>query len=333
MRQNRISPRTNATTSQKSQRERISESKLSGKKPNQKPILSSSSKSQSAMEYLMTYGWAILIIAIVMVALFQLGVFNGTFFAPRATAGACEVYRSVEGINLVGQCQGELPQFVAQFSGTENSYIEIANPITINVNQYSYTVSAWIYTTKVDSSDAQTIFKGISNNYAAFGLSLNSPGQNGVCGWVYGICGSSVCGPETLVNPNQWYFVTGVWSVSTTYAAIYVNGKFAGNCAGATSPYSGTSQPEIASGPDLNSYNTAFQGDISNVQIYNTSLSANEISALYTEGIGGAPVDPTHIVGWWPLNGNAQDYSGNNNGGVPTNVVYTSSWAYGYTAS
>jgi len=32
------------------------------------------SKLQSAMEYLMTYGWAILIIAIVMVALFALGI-------------------------------------------------------------------------------------------------------------------------------------------------------------------------------------------------------------------------------------------------------------------
>jgi hypothetical protein len=32
---------------------------------------------QSAMEYLMTYGWAILIIAVVLVALFSLGVFSG----------------------------------------------------------------------------------------------------------------------------------------------------------------------------------------------------------------------------------------------------------------
>ena len=35
-------------------------------------------KLQSAMEYLMTYGWAILIIAVVMVALFALGVFSGS---------------------------------------------------------------------------------------------------------------------------------------------------------------------------------------------------------------------------------------------------------------
>ncbi len=35
-----------------------------------------SSKAQSAMEYLMTYGWAILIIAVVLAALFELGVFK-----------------------------------------------------------------------------------------------------------------------------------------------------------------------------------------------------------------------------------------------------------------
>ncbi len=37
-----------------------------------------SSQAQSAMEYLMTYGWSILIIAIALVVLFELGVFNGS---------------------------------------------------------------------------------------------------------------------------------------------------------------------------------------------------------------------------------------------------------------
>ncbi len=36
--------------------------------------------SQSAMEYLMTYGWAILIIAVVLGALYSLGIFNGANF-------------------------------------------------------------------------------------------------------------------------------------------------------------------------------------------------------------------------------------------------------------
>ena len=293
-------------------------------------------KAQSAMEYLMTYGWAILIIAVVLGALFELGVFNGTFFMPHVPPGSCRIFRpygprTVGSINLEGECQGALPQYVAQFDGTENSYIKISNPMTINVNQYSYTVSAWIYTTMLVDANAEAIFKGVNNNYADFGLSLNSPGQDGICGWVNGMCGSSVCSSKTLINTNQWYFVTGVWSVGTTYAAIYVNGKFVGDCASAGSPYSGTALPEIASGPDLNGYNTAFQGDISNVQVYNASLSANDISALYLEGIGGAPINLGNLVAWWPLNGNANDYSGNNNDGTAVNVIYTTNWENGYT--
>ena len=41
-------------------------------------------KAQSAMEYLMTYGWAILIISIVLGSLFSLGVFSTSSFASTA---------------------------------------------------------------------------------------------------------------------------------------------------------------------------------------------------------------------------------------------------------
>ena len=41
-------------------------------------FLKGSSKAQSAMEYLMTYGWSILIIAIVLVSLFELGIFGSS---------------------------------------------------------------------------------------------------------------------------------------------------------------------------------------------------------------------------------------------------------------
>jgi hypothetical protein len=74
------------------------------------------------MEYLMTYGWAILIIAVVLGALFQLGVFNPMTFAPKAPPGACQVFRpngpgTTSFINLEGVCSGEIPQYVAQFNG------------------------------------------------------------------------------------------------------------------------------------------------------------------------------------------------------------------------
>ncbi len=44
-------------------------------------------RSQSAMEYMMSYGWAILIVAIILAALFGLGIFNGSSLTPSACVG------------------------------------------------------------------------------------------------------------------------------------------------------------------------------------------------------------------------------------------------------
>ena len=133
--------RTNATTSLKVQRERERESKLFGKKIdskavkfcgsksqsfNQKLIFKSSSnkpfpkalnqklKSQSAMEYLMTYGWAILIVAIVMIALFQLGVLGGS----AAGAGKCLAGSGYLCASPVLNSNGQLQVTFGQFSGS-----------------------------------------------------------------------------------------------------------------------------------------------------------------------------------------------------------------------
>ncbi|MCL5239472.1 MAG: hypothetical protein M1286_03310 [Candidatus Marsarchaeota archaeon] len=102
---------------------------------------------QSAMEYLMTYGWAILIIAVVLGALFQLGVFNSATFAPRAAPGSCQVFRpngpgSPSFVNLQGVCTGQLPQYIAAFNDSRGSEMSVAN-----LNYYggtTYTLSVWV---------------------------------------------------------------------------------------------------------------------------------------------------------------------------------------------
>jgi len=53
---------------------------------------SKKSRAQSAMEYLMTYGWAILIIAVVLGALFSLGVFSGASLTGNACVAASGYY-------------------------------------------------------------------------------------------------------------------------------------------------------------------------------------------------------------------------------------------------
>ena len=69
-------------------------------------------KNQSAMEYLMTYGWSILIVAVVLGALSFLGVFNPLTFAPKASSGSCQVARpfgpgTTTDINLLGSCSNQ----------------------------------------------------------------------------------------------------------------------------------------------------------------------------------------------------------------------------------
>ncbi len=75
---------------------------------------------------------------------------------------------------------------------------------------------------------------------------------------------------------------------------------------------------------------SGFYGSIANVQIYNASLTADQVQYLYKEGIGGAPIYLQRLVGWWPLNGDTIDYSGNNNNGVPAGITFNGNWAGGY---
>ncbi len=54
--------------------------------PIKKEMRRRSSRAQSAMEYLLTYGWSILVLMIVLATLYALGVFN---FGAEAGSGSC----------------------------------------------------------------------------------------------------------------------------------------------------------------------------------------------------------------------------------------------------
>lgn len=69
-------------------------------------------RAQSAIEYLMTYGWAILVIAVVLAALFSLGVFTGGNGLPTACIGQAgylcqlQVFSAGNLIVTIGQSTG-----------------------------------------------------------------------------------------------------------------------------------------------------------------------------------------------------------------------------------
>ena len=139
------------------------------------PSLYKRLRSQSAMEYLMTYGWAILIIAVVLGALYYLGVFNTANLAPKAQPGSCKVVRpngpgTTTFINLAGVCTSQLPMFVGSFDGA-SSYVDAGNSASLQVTTNTITLSAWIYVTGF-TGDYESVITKIGT-YTGYYLQIN----------------------------------------------------------------------------------------------------------------------------------------------------------------
>ncbi len=293
-----------------------------------------SRRSQGAMEYLMTYGWAILIIAIVMVAIFQLHLFNPYTFSPKASTGSCQVIRpngprSNVFVSEIGEdCQtNEIPQYVAQFNG-QNSYVAV--PTTGLPLTGARSAFAWIYYTGPSSGTTTyySIFSYGSNGpppavLSDLGVMLTSDANAGFGGW-----GDDFY--SMPITPNTWTFVGYSYAGGASNTiTIYANAQsLTTSLSTSLSTVLGTADIGQRGGPSGN----WFLGSITNVQVYNTSLTQPQVTALYQEGIGGAPLDISNLVGWWPLNGNTNDYSGNNDNGNPVGVTFISNWENGYTA-
>jgi hypothetical protein len=277
------------------------------------------SKLQSAMEYLMTYGWAILVIAVVLGVLFQLGVFSASSFSIRAPSGACQVLRTSAVVNLVGQCSGLLPRYVAQFNGA-TSYITVGTAYPFAANSITYV--AWINPGNymVSPGWEGTGIVGWQSVSPTTLLFRASGGGDRVCMDIRDpVTGLEGVLSNSLVSYGQWHMVAGTYQTGMTTA--YLDGV-ANSMVTAKTPGSPASTVLIGMAGWGGPNNFYFNGMITNVQIYNTSLSSNDLSDLYAEGIGGAPIKIRNLIGWWPLNGDTKDYSGNGNTGVPTAVSY-----------
>ena len=199
----------------------------------------------------------------------------------------------------------------AYFNG-QSSYINVGDSPTLNPTN-AITIGAWIDPTTAlgpvivarRDTSAYSYEFAISNS----GLLLGRINSN-----------ANAAQSISTIPPNVWTYVVMTYDGSTI--RIYTNGAQVASYA-----YSGTiSSTNIITTIGERNYTGAqayFNGSIANVQIYNTSLSQAQIDTLYQEGISALPIPGNSLVGWWPLNGNAQDYSGYNNNGQATNVLYS----------
>jgi len=123
-------------------------------------------KLQSAMEYLMTYGWAILIIVVVFVALYGLDVFKpGNFLSSQCLlpAGfACKnLYMYSNGILFINLMQATSTpiNITAYGCNTNNTVVNMQTPNNPPSNQVTMQIGA-NYTFAVKCYSGASVFSG-----------------------------------------------------------------------------------------------------------------------------------------------------------------------------
>jgi hypothetical protein len=167
---------------------------------------------------------------------------------------------------------------------------------------------------------------GAVSNYA----SLSSKTHGATRSWWFGFNPNSynsilwsVNGDTNCVLPKSpldlWQFITVTYNANQG-KSFYENGVPITSCAtNQTGNIPNTTSTEYLIGdPGW----AVLNGKVANEQIYNSTLSPAEIQTLYQEGMNGGPISGASVVGWWPLNGNSNDYSQNGNDGVPVSVTY-----------
>lgn len=277
------------------------------------------------MEYLITYGWAILIISLALVVLFELGIFNPNANAPKATPGQCSVTRpngagTTQFIALSGLCNNEMPEYVALFDGASSYASTSSNVVASN----PLTIMAWFYLYSTSSNSV--ILTNSNSGLTTNGMRLYYSGSANTVKFEDGDgAGGEAFTSTTALKLNRWYQVAVV--VNGANSLFYINGAAAGTFS-ATKNFNTNNKIYIGSYADLNNY---FNGYISNVQLYNSAISANDINYVYLEGVGGIPLNIVNLVGWWPLNGDVTDYSGNNYFGTSNNIISATDWYNTYT--
>ena len=376
-----------------------------------------SKRSQSALEYMMTYGWAILIIVIVAVILYSMGIFNPSssitttitgFQQTPISSALCTptgvlvvsiedvtgnlinittVNSTVNGktattnpnqlinpgnsarVLILGGCSNisnthfssqikitykepgqQLPgPYISTGSiiGTSSSFSQ--NTVANITNQsYMYILNStsmykiWhggdtytlVYWAKLKSAysncdsssnaceagitDTQGCISGLyKGSYNLTYFSVREYEWNGTGG-----CNGNPAyeySPNLEAPYNKWVMITGVFNYGSPNAlTVCVDSSCASNPFTLSGPNMYTSGESIIMGTNQ------ANGKLANIQLYYTALSPNQIKTLYEEGYAGVPVTTNGLAAWLPLDGNVNDYSGNNNKVSPVDINWVS---------
>ena len=238
-----------------------------------------------------------------------------------------------------GDLGAQSPSGIFTFTGYSRTapYLNstsLSNSITLSESQTSvasYSIAAWIYP---ESQNGLVVGASGAPSHS-LELGIGTPQQcessssfffhddQKICGSLPGsfffgdVNSGTAIGVNTLgqFQLNRWYFVVGTFnsvsgsSTTSSQFKLYVNGVNAS--ASSLSYGSDTSPLSTANGVQIGGY--GYNGMVAGVQIYDSALAPSQVYKLYQDGISSLPASGSQLAGWYPLDGNANDLSGNGN--------------------
>ena len=181
------------------------------------------------------------------------------------------------------------------FNGS--SLINCGNDSSLRITG-AMTVSYWF---KGQSADTSATGVGKLGNNGSRGFALGRTDGNDIYFFIAPTASSLVYARAIIALSNtQWYHLAAVYTPSTSLV-IYLDGEpLTSTLTGSVpaSQYNSSNNLQIGNRGDSGKY---FIGEISNVAIWNTSLTGHQIKNIYNNGTPASDISSLSPVSWWKL--------------------------------
>ena len=160
-----------------------------------------------------------------------------------------------------------------------NDYVNLGNPTALQLTG-SMTVSAWINASSFPVDDAAIVSKRSSGQIVGFQLDTTVDRGTRTIGFklTNSSGGQMIRYGATTLQPNTWYYVTGVYNASSQTIDVYLNGQLDnGVLLGTVTASQQNSTANVTIGRRAGSTGFEFSGRIDDVRIYNRPLTVAEI--------------------------------------------------------
>ena len=199
------------------------------------------------------------------------------------------------------------------FDTASSDYIDCGNSLTNGFSQL--TISIWANFASVPTNRVLGLASKDNTNQRSFDLRYI---QNTGVNFLVSTDGVNIAAtpyyPKASINVGEWIHFVGVYDGSNVL--LYVNGAPIGSPIALTGSLQNTTSEFFIGKRGFGTTNTGFDGQLSNVAVFNTGLSQSQVTTLYNNGTPEASISHSP-VSWYKLDNTTtgvQDSAGSNNG-------------------